>query len=128
MKITENQFRKCDIHGNFLNVIKPGEILGWELVSHKISKQLITRQCIYKSGKLVPRSRLKGALSQEFCCFELRSFVAEIFTWYLYSFPKCSNGLTETDQTNQWWLREQTIINFWAIFSRMMALEFEKTG
>ena len=28
------------------------------------------------------------------------SFVAEIFTWYIYSFPKCSNGLTETDQTN----------------------------
>ena len=31
MKITENQFRKCEIHG-YLNVIKREEIQGWELV------------------------------------------------------------------------------------------------
>ena len=28
------------------------------------------------------------------------SLVAKIFTWYLNSFSKCSNGLTETYQTN----------------------------
>ena len=53
------------------------------------------------------------------------SFIAEIFTWYLNLFPKCSNGLTET--SNEWWLREQTIMNFWQYFQGM-ALEVEKTG
>ena len=40
-----------------------------------------------------------------------------------YLFPKCSNRLTET--SNKWWLREQTLMNFWQ-YSQGMVLEFEK--
>ena len=34
---------------------------------------------------------------------------------------------TKRNKSNEWWLREQTIMNFWQYFQGM-ALEFEKTG
>ena len=67
---------------------------------------------------------LKGTLSRGFAVF---SFIR---CGNLYPVPLLIPKMlkwTNRNISNEWWLREQTIMNFWQFFQGM-ALEFEKTG
>ena len=52
------------------------------------------------------------------------SFVAELNLYLVPLLPKMLKW-TDRNISNEWWLREQTIMNFWQYF-KGMALEFEK--
>ena len=72
------------------------------------------------------KMRLKGALSQVFSCFQLHLLLKSLPGTFSHS-QNAQIKWTNRNISNEWWLREYTIMNFWQYFQGM-ALEFEKTG
>ena len=71
------------------------------------------------------KEEVKGALSQEFCCFQLHSSLTSLPG----TFPRSQNAQMDQQKHIKRMVAQRASHNdFLAIFFQGMALEFEKTG